>query len=235
METVSPGFQFEIRYSPILNFKDVAHTIISPFVPLATNLGLGNEGTKEERYLLEFNKENYKLTVAWDRIVLRFEGDITTLGNSNSVIEEPFLHLFSKIKEMEEFGKVNDVLLYCILVKEIDKTPSEIYSNFVDKYFTSSAKNILGNANDSAIVFERENGNDTVNDDVRITTGPYNGLEDLETRKFIPNFLSTDLFKNPGEMIEIKILRSVSKVNFTLFKELLSETLSYKNTLWGTL
>ena len=125
-----PFHQFEIRYTKILNFQALIGEIIAPFAPMALDILLENENAIQLcRYTLLF--PGYSIIVTWDRVFIKYEGDLKVLTENNSIVEEPFFNLFNKIKESIFFGNVLNCLCVTIIVNHSDKNKSEIINDFL--------------------------------------------------------------------------------------------------------
>ena len=97
MEIIVPVHQFEIRFTPILNFSNSIKEILAPFIKFSdTPPQVQRENTILETITFNANS-NTLITVSWDRIILRHEGDIEKLSENNSIIEEPLFTIFNKI------------------------------------------------------------------------------------------------------------------------------------------
>ena len=225
---ISPVFQYEIRYTKILNFSQIMHKAVSPFVPLASNVIVENENSKDVRYTLEFPQDNFRLIIAWDRLVIRAEGSTNSMSSNNSIMEDPFFNVFEKISNLEEFGKITDVLLYAIVVS-IKKDESDNFNNIINRYVKDDWKSILPSANDVALnLVDTSDGNYR-----QVIHGPYLGFPDLHKRNAFPNYLDVKQLEQSGEMAEIKIFQKASLANFDIFKKCFNEYNNYINRLWG--
>lgn len=229
MNAISPVWQFEIRYSPILNFKQVISSVLTPFIALAQQFHVDNENSYEERYRLDFSNSRYRILLGWDRIVLIYEGKLDGLDGPNSIVQEPFFNLYSKLSGLDDFGAVKDVLLYAVLVNFNDLDRTENFNNFIEKYNNPKTLAILPESNDIGFVLEKK----TDETFTSVIHGPYIGIEDLKARNAMPKFTSIEEYDEKlGEMAEIKIFKSVQRVDFRLFKEVFQEMTDYCNKLW---
>lgn len=221
-------FQFEIRFKPILNFYDSIPSVIAPFLAISTNINITDERTKNSRFIIDYSESKNKIIIGWDRIVIRFEGDTSQLVKSNSIIDEPFLSIFEKIRERPEFVGVTDYLLYSVVVKQLELEKEVILSNFIGKYYKDSLQDLIKNPTDVALVTQKK----STDEFVYIQKGPYLGVEDLRVRNALPEFTSLENFELLGEMAEIKIFRKTNKMNFSLFKGVMTEYTQIIGSLW---
>src|SRR3989304_6704548 len=213
-----PFHQFEIRYTKILNFQTLIKEVIAPFVPMALNILPEHENAVQLcRYTLLFAE--YSIIVTWDRVLIKYEGDLKVLIENNSIIEEPFFNLFNKIKDLGSFGNVVNCLSATHIINHTDKNQTEIKKDFVGTYLNkNNIERIISNPTDVAIVLEKN----TDGKQITVQLGPYIGIADLHKRNIIPQ--NQEILKNiniVGEMAEIKILEILKSISFTKYKELL--------------
>jgi len=229
MDILAAAYQFEIRFTRILNFSNVINTSLSPFVAIASNINVENENTKDVRYTLDFAEAQYKIIIAWDRLVIRYEGKIESLCEANSPIEEPFFNLYDRITSLEEFGKTTDYLLYALMINKMEGNKADLLAAFMSKYYQAEKiKSILSEPTDLAIIIDKK----LKDDYTQVIHGPYLGLDDLNARKAFPNYINPDKFDGLGEMAEIKIFRKADKMNFSTFKLIFKESNQILNKLW---
>jgi len=226
-----PFHQFEIRYTKILNFQALIKEVIAPFVPMAVDVLLENENRVQHcRYTLLFAE--YSIIVTWDRLLIKYEGDLKALIESNSIIEEPFFNLFNKIKGLGSFGNVVNCLSATHIINHTEINHTEIKKDFIGKYLNKpNIERIVSNPTDIAIVLEKN----TDERQIIVQFGPYIGIVDLHKRNIFPN---PDKFKNlniVGEMTEIKIFETLKSISFAKYKELLKMTIEYQESLWKQL
>lgn len=224
-----PFHQFEIRYTKILNFQALIVEAIAPFVPMALDIIPENVNAVQLcRYTLVF--AGYSIIITWDRVIIKYEGDLNVLIENNSIIEEPFFNLFNKIKEFGSFGNVVNCLSATYMINHTQKNQTEIKNDFVETYLNkTNIERIISNASDVAIVLVKN-----INEkQIIIQVGPYLGIEDLQKRNIIPQ--NQDILKNVnsvGEMAEIKIFETLKSISFAKYKELLKMTFEYQEALW---
>lgn len=232
MDTIVPVFQFEIRYNHILNFSQIARKILSPYVKLAQSIKLENQNTINERIILNFEEEDYLIIVNWDRILIKGQGRLDTFTTKNSPIEMPFFGILDQIKNLEEFGSIQNVLLIVNHIKKIEIEKNKLLSMFMDKSILKSTSKVLDEITDIAITLERKKRGD----ETTISYGPYYGTSDLLRRSLIPVNIDrldgTDFF---GIMLEYKYFKSISNVTFSEFVSMIKVSNEIIDKVWKTL
>ncbi|MEA3495572.1 MAG: hypothetical protein U9R42_06000 [Bacteroidota bacterium] len=230
MEIICPIHQFEIRYSNILNFPLIIREAIAPFVKLASRIGIDNENSHSERITLFFDEQYYQIVILWDRIYIKVENNgYFSLNENNSIIEEPFLNLFSKISEMKGFGEIKNCLFFSIFVHPKKDNLDIVIKDFTEKYFTKNSLSLLPNYSDIGISVEK-------NDDrsqIFLNFGPYIGADDLKKKNIV--IKNTELLKElecTGEMLEYKYFENNKNVHFKLYKNIFQKQDEYIKRLW---
>lgn len=224
-----PSHQFEIRYTKILNFQSLMGEVISPFVPMALDIITENEKAVQHcRYTLLF--QGYSIIVTWDRVLIRYEGDLKVLTENNSIIEEPFFNLFDKIKNIGSFGNVLNCLCVTHIINHFDTVPTDINKDFIGDYLNKiNIEKIITNPTDVSIILEKN----TEGKQITLQFGPYVGIIDLQKRNIFPQNPDIEQHLNiVGEMAEIKILEMLKSISFAKYKELLKMTFEYQESLW---
>src|ERR1035437_4996311 len=224
-----PSHQFEIRYTKILNFQSLMGEVISPFVPMALDIITENEKAVQHcRYTLLF--QGYSIIVTWDRVLIRYDGDLKVLTENNSIIEEPFFNLFDKIKNIGSFGNVLNCLCVTHIINHFDTVPTDINKDFIGDYLNKiNIEKIITNPTDVSIILEKN----TEGKQITLQFGPYVGIIDLQKRNIFPQNPDIEQHLNiVGEMAEIKILEMLKSISFAKYKELLKMTFEYQESLW---
>lgn len=228
MSTIVPHHQFEIRYTTILDFPNVIRTPIAPFVKLAKRINIDNEGSHNERITLAFDDEYYQIIITWDRIIIRYEGDKDNLSKNNSIIEEPFFNILGKIRDLDNFGEINNILYYSFIIHKLDIEKEELLKKFISKYLNSTPK-IINNPTDVAVTLENNVGGKQIT----LTFGPYFGEDDLKKRNIIvKNPEVNELAKDMGICCEFKFHNLLKTVNFTDYKEITETEKGYIQKIW---
>jgi hypothetical protein len=233
MAYIFPIFQYEIRYNIVLDFSNHNRGLLAPYVKLAKRLGVDKQNnTGEEVLTLHFEDDFYNISVYWDRVVVKSEGDINKFKNSNSIISTPFFDIYNKITKIPTFGASANHLIHFIAINPIEKEPFEILNTFKEKYLNPHSLNRYGNFNDFCIVTENRDGIE----ELKIEHGPYFGIEDLEKRNLNLIKNSNEYIKAgkiKGEMIAYTKFEKVNSINFNSFKHLLSESLDSLEKIWN--
>jgi hypothetical protein len=203
--------------------------VISPFVPMALDIITENEKAVQHcRYTLLF--QGYSIIVTWDRVLIRYEGDLKVLTENNSIIEEPFFNLFDKIKNIGSFGNVLNCLCVTHIINHFDTVPTDINKDFIGDYLNKiNIEKIITNPTDVSIILEKN----TEGKQITLQFGPYVGIIDLQKRNIFPQNPDIEQHLNiVGEMAEIKILEMLKSISFAKYKELLKMTFEYQESLW---
>jgi hypothetical protein len=225
-----PKFQFEVRYTHILNFSNIAREIISPFIKLCNSFNFFNEGTKEETIRLIF-EDDFFIDVRWDKIILLSERNPNRFDDENSQITV-FFKILKKLQETISFGKFNNYYFLLYLVKLSDETSAEILGSFKKKYFHDSVDKLLPNANDYSVVLQRND--DKKNKQEQISTGPYS-YRDNSKHTLLP-FNSAELNELQlhtvkGRMLYMMILEDITDMNFKILRDLIKQADKYDTYL----
>jgi hypothetical protein len=229
MNYIVPLHQFEIRYSQLINFAVSIKEVLAPFIPMSTNITVEKENSSPHtKYTLLFDS-SYSILVTWDRLVLKYEGDIELLSQNSSIAESPFFAIYEKIQSLEEFGKVLNCLSFTVFINKQGKELEEIVKNFKSKYLQNSTDHILSNPTDFGVVLDKK----IEEQQVSVRFGPYVGLQDLLNRAI--HVQSPDMINEVvcvGEMAEIKIFEPVTSINFSKYKKIIKSSTEYIDKLW---
>lgn len=218
--------QFEIRYTPILNFEQVYRGILSPYLALVSAFKIINERTSSEGLLLYFENEQFQIDVRWDRIVVLFEGNLEKLFEKNSQIKY-FFDIYEQLYNLNSFGKVSNYIALSYYVKIEDKIYSKIIDAFKERYLSKdSSFNVLKaeTSNDVAMIlnFEKE-GND-----INWTFGPFEFERDKDKHKLFPfqTAIMEEYVGKVGMMSEVKMVKNIKTIDLSIMKNVFDE--SYK-------
>jgi hypothetical protein len=230
MEYFVPVYQFEIRYSKLLKFAFTAQDILAPFVPFANDIQVDQEYGTNAKYTLLYG--NYQIIVQSDRLIFKFEGEINSLVESGSIVQDPFFSIYKRLTEQPSFGVAKNILLYVIYVKPIEKEDkNQITQGFKDKYIKiDEVSKIMNTVEDISLVLESKNGKE----EVRLTFGPYFGILEVNKLGFIV-FTQEMIDKclTAGEMCSVAIQQNVMKdFNFSSYKTLHKLSGEYIQKLW---
>lgn len=222
-------FQYEIRFDHILNFSQISRKILSPFVKLCQGIKFENQDTLEERIIFNFTEDNYVIIVGWDRILIRGQGDLDNYTTNNSFVETPFLTMLERLKELEEFGTIKNVLLAVNCINDVESDESELVKKFSKIVLKPDSLDLLSNISDVAVILE----NNRENSKQSLTYGPYFGPEDLTRRPLIPvNINELKNLDKTGIMVEYKDFKITSKASFNEFKLMVESSKKIINKVW---
>ncbi len=232
MSIIIPAFQFEIRYNHILNFSQIARKILAPYVKLTQSIKVENQNTLEERMILNFEEEDYFIIASWDRLLIKGQGNIDNFTTKNSSFQIPFLDIFDKIKGLEEFGSIQNVLFAINYIKKLDVEKEQLTSIFIDKSIMKNTADVLAEANDIAITLEDR----SLDKQTSVSFGPYFGTSELLRRPIAPininNLGDTDFV---GVMLEYKHVNRTSDVSFDNFVAMTKSSGKIFEKVWKTL
>lgn len=230
MEILCPIHQFEIRYSNILNFPVVIRDTIAPFVKFANRISIDNENSHSERITLYFDDQNFLIIVSWDRILIKIENkEFNSLTLNNSIIEEPFFNLYSKISELNGFGETRNFLFYSIFINPINEKLDKIIANFTEKYLNKNSLSIFAPYNDIGLSFEKHSDSSQT----YFNVGPYTGNNDFKKRNIeIKNSEILESVDCVGEIFEYKYFEITKTITFKKYKEIFSSQTNFINSLW---
>jgi hypothetical protein len=229
MNRITPMHQFEIRYTNILDFPNVIGGAISPFVQLASKIDIESEYSHNQKVILSFESDYYTITVSWDRIIIRTNGDCSGLSDNNSIIDNPFFEIISKIKEIKAFGSIKNFLYYTYSVNILDIELEELQKSFANKYLTKIARELHPNLSDSSVILEQVKDNRQTH----LTIGPYVGVSDLNKRGIpIINPNLFDIVEKTGEVAEFKYYEETKSVSFNDYKRITNVEQEYYNKIW---
>lgn len=228
MNNICPLHQFEIRFTPILNFAAISKEIIGPYIQRTSTFQLENENTINEKLNLNFENDSYSIILWWDRLILRTTVGVNDLDKSNSIAQEPFFSIFDKLKSNTSFGKVNNTLFFTLSVnvkelKDVQESLNEITSRYLQ---SDVVEKILPEFNDTAVVLEKRNSKQ----EKTITFGPYQGINDFKKRNIEITQQNIKLLSGiVGTMIEYKVVSyETTSIDFKFYKDSL---IAFNSTL----
>lgn len=229
MEAITTVFQFEIRYNHILNFSQISRKILSPYVRLAKSIKVENQNTIEERIIFNFGEEDYLIIVGWDRVLIKGQGNLSKYKTKNSSMETPFFSMLNQIKELDEFGSINNVLLAVNYVKNLQIKKEDLINQFIEKTITTNVSTILDENSDIAITIEnKEDG-----EEESVSFGPYFGSDELLRRPLLP--INIDKLEDTeflGVMAEYKYVKFTKAVSFNDFVEMANKSEKTIERIW---
>lgn len=224
-----PYFQYEVRFTPILDFGSSVRTVLTPYVKLTKRVGIDNRGQNNEAINLYMDDDFYQIVCLWDRLVIRSEGMLDTFKGKSSLVKSPFFDILGKISELKEFGKVTNHLLAVNLVNINGLSEEKNKEKFREDWINPHVKTVLGQCDYAITLDNRKEGFEDC-----IEFGPYVGLKDLEDRKRKPkNEELCELLKAGGQMSQIKVFRSPDSVNFKEYEKLLDLASGFHESTWS--
>ncbi|MAX71364.1 MAG: hypothetical protein CMC76_09735 [Flavobacteriaceae bacterium] len=228
MDVVIPVFQFEIRYSRILNFSQIGRTIIAPYGKLTENINVDKQNTVEETYFLNFEEEGYLMMFSWDRAVFKGQGSLDTYLQRNSPLSTLFFDIFKYITQLKEFGKITRSLFYGVSVAQYSQKKNAL-ETYAKNILTFDPAELDNNFDDIAVIIE----SNTESGSKSITFGPYFGPDDIFKRLVKPiniNALGDISFE--GLILEYKRVKIESHVNFDTFIQHCTEFQQTFKSIW---
>ena len=223
-----PKFQFEVRYTHILNFSLIAREILSPYLKLTTGFQIFGQNSLEETIRINFEEDSFHIDVRWDRIILIGERDIERFDDENSQIKV-FFEIIDKLQNTNSFGSFTSFLFLIYFVKIQEKVQNKILDEFVSKYCTPEIKNLLNDPNDISITLEKSNYADKQE---TIMVGLFTN-KDLEVHSLMP-FKSKELLdirQKYGLMLQLRIFENITKPTFKTFQKLIESAGVYSKLL----
>lgn len=209
--------QIEVRYSAILNFRDIYKPIVSPFLKLA-KFQIFNADTLQEYIILDFKDEGFSLDIRWDRIIFMCEGEKENLYSANG----PMLHFFLILEKLfndTSFGAITNYILAEWILLQIDQDDDQITRNFKNKYLDSSVlpETDYG-MNDIGIAIDyKEKGNT-----IRLEFGPYKSETDIQAYKLRTPFSKefSNLLTKKGILVQIIHNEVNSKIDINILRKM---------------
>ncbi|RWY53882.1 hypothetical protein [Mucilaginibacter gilvus] len=211
MAIIQSFHQFEIRFTPILNFHILSRTIIAPYLTRTSSVNIENENLIKQRITLIFDSEGFNISLFWDRIIFQTSSNLKNLAESNSIVEEPFFSIFKKITSLDEFGNILNCLFNIVT---INVNADYKLENFKKVFLKDDLNEILP-YKDVAITL-----NEIVNNNVtEVSFGPYVGIEDLTNRKIKYSLIHEEELRTAGGVFsDLKIVDEVDSVDFKTYQ-----------------
>ncbi len=223
---ICPKLQFEIVYSPILNFSQVYREKIASFARLANkiNVDIASENSLKETMRINFVEEEFAIHCSLDRIIFVTQGDLERfIKNAQSPIRI-FFNMLTNISQIDTFDKVKS---YVYAVSYLNPIKEKSIVESFSKKFLHTNNSGFSSADYNEAVFAKQNNN--IKDFIVLST--YNQLfrHEMLTGAFPfdktleKEFLENDsgyhfYFKRYEELVNEK------KVDFNLFKKLVNES-----------
>lgn len=208
--------QFEIRYTPILNFQEVYRRILSPYLRIA-KFNIFNQNQINEYIILLFEEDAYQIDCRFDRIVFVSEGTRDDLKKSSGPFFL-FFEILQKIKESSSFGKFTNALLAEWNLKTTEKNKDEVVKTFAEKFLKEPINFNLESypEKDYKVTLEFKNRKD----ELRYEFGPFQYEKDVLNYQL--NSVSKkdmNTFKNMnGLLINATYFENIGDPQFSTYK-----------------
>jgi len=211
--------QLEIRYTTIINFSSIIKDIIGPFIKLTDNVSIANENSFKEKITLNFDSGLYTIIISSNLLLLKYEGDTETLKTSNSIIENPYLGIYGRLKSSQYFGRIVNTLFYAF---NVSVDPNNKLSDVVKKSSIDGLNPYILEINkeisDVGVILEMEKKDKSL---TRINLGPYKGYADLEKRNLsINNTENEEIINDYGFAFEYTLLSYLNDFSFSDYKKM---------------
>jgi len=217
--------QFEVRYTPILNFHEINRRILSPFLKLAE--ASINSDENGEYIVLIFKEERFFIDCRWDRIIFVNELERDDLTKEDGPLQQ-FYNILDRYKKSDSFGKITEMILASWSLNESEESFVDTVKGFKMRYLSSNIPMEFYNPTDIAITLE-------VNEKIRvhkITFGPFNGMKDLERFKIFSTSRSNliEYSKKSGIIFELVDIHKTIDVSLEAFSKMLKKHNSKLNS-----
>ncbi len=143
-----PRVVFELHYDFMLNFSEVYRGLLGPFVRLASNISLLNEGKITEALRLEFLEDKLRIDVCPDRMILLTEGEMPLAAFESSTSPgKVFFEILDKLRKVETFGnfRFHQLLMEYLFKLEGDK--STVIKRLQEAYIKPGILSLSGDPN----------------------------------------------------------------------------------------
>jgi hypothetical protein len=204
--------QFEVRFTPLLNFNEVYKPLLSPFLRFY-QLTINN-GPIADQVILLSKDTSHTIEVRWDNIIFKANTK-ADLKHSNG----DFFHYFdilTKLKEANGFHSITSVLLAEWIIKEHGTSFESSLDAFNKRFFTQETVFSLDkyDKKDSSIVLTY--ASDANN--LKYTFGPFDATKDGQ------NFRLTEISQTP-----IEDLKELKKYNGLFIEAVYNENRNTAN------
>ena len=223
---ICPKLQFEVVYSPILNFNQVYREKIASFTRLANkiNVDVASENSLKETMRINFVEEEFAIHCNLDRIIFVTQGDLERFTKNAQSPIRIFFDMLTNIGQIDTFDKVKSYVYAVSYLNPMEE--KTIVESFSKKFLHTNNSDFLS-ADYNEAVFAKQDHNikdftvlSTYNQIFRheILTGAFPFDKTLE-KKFLENGSGYHFyFKRYEELVNNK------KVDFNLFKKLVNES-----------
>ncbi|MGB3851345.1 MAG: hypothetical protein WA958_15350 [Tunicatimonas sp.] len=134
---ICPKLQFEIIYTPILDFSQVYRKHLSAFLRLVSNVNISNENTLTETLRMTFAEDKFDIRCNLDRVVFRTQGD---LGRFTKSPQSPIRNLFDildNIRMIETFGEIRAYVFAVSYINPIESN-TDVVKEFSEKFLSET-------------------------------------------------------------------------------------------------
>ena len=169
-------YQFEIRYTNILNFNDIYREIASPYLKVA-DFVINRNLDGSEYIVLHFKDEKVMIDVRWDRIIFTVEGKREDMDASAGPLYYYF-EILDKIAESPAFGKFKNAVLGRWQLLELE-SDVEVVKAFSKKFLTDKNIFVGEEGYDLADIMVTLNFGDPQTKSMKINYGPFKPEVDI--------------------------------------------------------
>jgi hypothetical protein len=205
--------QFEIRYTPMLNFNSVYKAFLGHFLR-NIEFAIHNEHTKDENVVLRYNRESYQIEFRWDRIIFISEGNRNDLDKAQGPLFN-FFEIFDKLCRGDTSVVVLNALVSGSFLIEVDDDVKNIFQRFKNKYIAGVNFDFAGFAEDYSITQEFKKDDKLF----RAIYGPFDYKVDVKNHILSPILqLPAEYFKQyKGLNVQALYFEKLSAVDFNTF------------------
>lgn len=234
MKIIYPRYQYEIRTTINLDFERDFREIFNSYMPEVQNLRSNDETGFNKRYSLFF-EDNFTITFGSNMLVFFYEGDVESLQENNSLVQDLFFDVYSRLCKSDSYGDFLNHIIYAnaILLTDSEKNDQDLFDKIMKKSFDQNLSVLMEQPNNFAVTFE--NKTEPKNQEY-LSFGPYIGPEDLKIRNL--GFKREDFSKlaeRKGIFTDHKIVTDKFKPNFKNYNKL-AEQMTLKNKkIWKLL
>ncbi len=230
---ICPKLQFEIIYTPVLNFSQVYRKHLSAFLRLVSNVNVSNENTLTETLRMTFAEDKFDIRCNLDRVIFRTQGDLERFTKNPQSSIRNFFDILDNIKRIETFGEVR---AYVFTVNYIN--PVELGTDVVKEFSERFLKENKNTPHHDYKEVVTATNKERIQDFIALST--YN--KDLRHEKLVDAFpfdnkLADEYLKGKVgyHMYFRRQNESVkdNEVNFKLFKTLVEESYQKNNNFFN--
>ncbi|WP_157976173.1 hypothetical protein [Lewinella sp. IMCC34191] len=216
--------QYEIRYRPILDFKDSLKKVLSKYVKFFDKINIKDEGVTKEQIELRSTEESYAVFASWQSLVLRVDGEPQLLQNRQSTPVDTFFKIFKDITSLESFGGVINHLCFQLQV-ELNEGDSRANSKtFMDRFFSQNLRNESEDA--TKLLFSIEQIKSEEGTYKFIESSVYDNVEYISEKglQIMDAEYLQALNSKTGIATEVRLFERQHDIKFETFKNLLTNS-----------